>query len=410
MKLQYDVIISVGKFYTNILERFSDWFIKICKENEARFEQLEKEARSFSERVAQEHTEKIMLAILSGEGYSSGGRDGSFAVGTGSQSTGEDSSKTDTQSEKEMVDKAVCLETKELVKELDSQEKIRAFKQYIIDCETHLKAYQREEDKGKKKGLLSKFFSFIKNGAVKYGKSIAKALAILIPILCPQGGMAISLIAALPDIIFCFDGTTHTEMDVNKLALGLDLLKAIGVSNFPEDSKEISVYIEMNINQISEAAMKSVIKSEIYRDLVGIDETILGKKKNRSRYEAFIGKSIKEVPDRISAYATDLKNFSPDKLNKLRPMIDGNEIKGISRSIENHLNKRIDGTSKKTIFEEIPSLKKQLDSKGYYIEFVKGSKIEELIKELNDIIGKEKGFIRTEEVEGRYNKDIIKMI
>jgi len=193
-----------------------------------------------------------------------------------------------------------------LLKELDSPEKIRDFKEYILECQQKYEDYNKSNDKIEKKSKFKKLCNVIKKGAKKYTLPTLKALGIVLPLFLPEAHI-ISLIAKnLPKIMECFTGVENNESDIDKIGLGLEFMKSLGVEKLPEDCSEIKGYFEENGEVITKSILKSVNirgKSRV-RDFV----TALERAEKHTEKEVLLQRPVVEVrPDQIKSL---LANYS----------------------------------------------------------------------------------------------------
>lgn len=350
--------------------------------------------------------EQIMTEVLESdrETAASGG-----GLSSGADNAGEKKEDSEKQM-KEEVEKAKSEQIEAFVKELNTPEKIKAFKENIEACEKQMEDCKKETDPKKKQSKFQRFCGFLKKGAKKFGKPIAKALSILVPLIVPQGSVAGKIFTKLPEVVACFDGKVDEKKDMDKVALGVDCLKTMGLDKLPEKGDQIKEHLEKNAKTIADDVVRMVLNNENHRRVLGLDEVELSKPENRDLYKKMTGKDIEQVPQRREAYQHDFSKFDAEKLNNLKPRIDEKELGKITEQIHDNMPKLLSNEMIQKLLSEIEDLKKKLDENTSYITLQNQSEIKRIVEEIRNIMA-EKGTSQVlDQIDGRYNKEDMSML
>ena len=406
VKYQYDTLINISYLYHTIFDTFLEWYDKTVKENATLLEEIACKLIYASQENHEEEIEKVLSQILEGNIVNSGTSSASLGnIGQGNSKPNEENSYP-----KEMIKQAIASSTDALIKELDTQEKIHNFKQYIRQCQRQFDECKSETNDKEKQSKFQKFCEFIKDGAKKYSKPIAKALGIIVPLIAPKGHIVSKIAKSLPDIMQCFSGISNEKKDMDKDELGLDCMKSIGVDKLPENPDEIKKYIEDNSEKIASDILKKILSSEKYMKILDIDENELSKQENREVYKKATGKELARVPEKRKAYDYNFEQYNPKKLNSLCPIENEEKVNLISEDIGTNLAEKFSCNSMEKITGELQKVKHELDSSRAYVQLIDDTELKRLIDEIRGIISTRTESEILENYEGRYNKEDIRML
>ena len=410
VKYQFETIQKICMLYDTIFEKFLEWYERTLCENEEILESLNQQIRVASAEIGQDEIENLLSQILD----ESVGRIGtSGGAGNALQNNNASASKERTEEKKQeaikkVAHKAVIASVDSLLKELDTPEKIKDFKQYVGECQRHFDEYKNDKDG--KKGKFQKFCDFIKNGAKKYGKPIMKALGIVVPLIAPEGHIVAKIAKSLPAVMECFSGSKPKESDSDKIELGLECMKSIGVEKLPEDGKKVQEYLVKNSETIAKDILKKVLSSPKYMNILGIDNEELSKPENQKLYKSVTGKDVKVVPQKRKSIDYDFEEYNPKKLKAIEPMDSEEKAKKIASDISACIPNSFNGASFDKLTKDLEEVRKQVNSGKGYVQLDNNDELRKLIDELRRLVdGKIKGEL-LQNIEGRYNKDDMKML
>ena len=413
VKYQYETLQKICLFYNRIFELFLEWYEKTLRENESLLKEINSQVVNASIEIGDEKIEKLLSQIMDQETVASGSSKEGNIRGTTEEAhlDKESNSKEKKQKEiKEAAKKAVLSSVDSLLKELDSPEKIKNFKQYIEKCQSEFDEYKKEKDKEVKKSKFKKFCDFIKDGAKKYGKSIMKALGIVVPLIAPEGHIAAKIAKNLPAIMECFSGKENKEKDSDKIEFGLECMKSIGVDKLPESEKEVKQYIEQNRDVIAENILQKIFSSEKYMKVLDIDEEELSIPENQKLYKSITGKDVKRIPQKRNVYDYDFEQYNPKKFKDITPVESEEKTDKIAKDVSLAVSHSFPNNDLKTVFSDMDQVKNQIKSGKGYVQIENGSKIGKLIEELRQVVNGQIKDKVLENIDGRYNKDDIKML
>ena len=410
VKYQFETIQKICMLYDTIFEKFLEWYERTLCENEEILESLNQQIRVASAEIGRDEIENLLSQILD----ESVGRIGtSGGAGNALQNNNASASKERTEEKKQeaikkVAHKAVIASVDSLLKELDTPEKIKDFKQYVGECQRHFDEYKNDKDG--KKGKFQKFCDFIKNGAKKYGKPIMKALGIVVPLIAPEGHIVAKIAKSLPAVMECFSGSKPKESDSDKIELGLECMKSIGVEKLPEDGKKVQEYLVKNSETIAKDILKKVLSSPKYMNILGIDNEELSKPENQKLYKSVTGKDVKVVPQKRKSIDYDFEEYNPKKLKAIEPMDSEEKAKKIASDISACIPNSFNGASFDKLTKDLEEVRKQVNSGKGYVQLDNNDELRKLIDELRRLVdGKIKGEL-LQNIEGRYNKDDMKML
>ena len=416
IKYQYETIQKIGVVYNNIFEMFLDWYERTLRENELVLEELNQQMLSVSVDIGEDEIEKILSKIMDETAES-----GNVSVGTSngnipvkSESRIGNQHSKNSEEKKEQIQKAakeaVQKSVDSLLKELDSPEKIRDFKGYIGECQQKFNEYNSTSDKSEKKSKFKQFCDFLKKGAKKYAKPVMKALGIIVPLLAPEGHIVAKIAKNLPAVMECFSGLDNKESDKDKIELGLECMKSIGVEKLPEDGNEIKKYIEQNGEAIASDILKKILTSDKYMKVLEIDAEELSKPDNQVLYEKVTGKKPIVVPQKRKAYSNDFDQYDLSKLANLTPIENEEKRNIITEDIKRRIHPIEEKNREDSLFDGINNVRKQLSNGTGYVILNNDSELARLIEELRSIVN---GQLKEEvlpNVQGRYNKQDLRML
>lgn len=415
VKYQYETLQKISVFYDRIFYMFLEWYKKTLAENRGLLEEFSEQAMKKSREIGEIQIEKILIKIISNDtplsSSSSQKIQSSNHLGEANQSEKKEVPETKTQEiARKELEKTIEASVQNLVSELNSPEKIRGFKQYVTECQNQFTEYKQETETSKKTSKFKKCCDAIVAGAKKYGKPMAKALSIIVPLIAPQGHIATKIATNLPQIIECFSGVKSEEKDKDKLEIGLECMKSIGVDKFPEDENKLERYIQENKEAIAQDILKKILLSAQYRAALGIDEEELYQEENKKLYEKITGQKLKNVPRRQKAYDYNFEQYDPQKLKNLVPIESEQVVEQISNDLDLKLSNYEKSNKVDTLYKGIQEVKYQIDKKNGYIQLDTKNGLNSLIADLQHITeGKTKNKI-LQNADGRYNKSDIKML
>lgn len=413
VKYQFETIQKICMLYDTIFERFLEWYERTLRENEAILESLNQQIRITSAEIGHDEIENLLNQILdeSMVGFADSGYSG--VSGTALQSNIDSASKERTEEEKQeaiknAAHKAVIASVNSLLKELDTPEKIQNFKQYVGECQRQFDECQKDKDG--KQGKFEKFCEFIKNGAKKYGKPIMKALGIVVPLIAPEGHIVAKIAKSLPAVMDCFSGSKPKESDSDKIELGLECMKSIGIDKLPEDEKEVQEYFEKNGETIAKDILKKVLSSQKFMNVLGIDNEELSKPENQKLYKSVTGKDVKVIPQKRKSIDYDFEEYNPKKLKAIEPIDSEEKAQKIANDISRYIPNSFNGASCDKLSKDLGEVRKQVNSGKGYVQLDNNDELKKLIEELRRLLsGQLKGEV-LQNIEGRYNKDDMKML
>lgn len=417
IKYQYETLQKLCVLYDNIFEMFLEWYEKTLRENESLLDELNQQMLTKSVDMGEEGIEKILSQIMDeaaqpGEGYISASsstktsNNGSDKEVNQVEKSSEARKEEIRQSSKEATSKSVD----SLLKELDTPEKIRNFKGYIGECQRKFDECNAGNDKEAEKSKFKQFCEFVKKGAKKYAKPAMKALGIVLPLLAPEGHIVTQIAKNLPAVMECFSGLDNKESDKDKIELGLECMKSIGVDKFPEDGESIKKHIEQNDDSIAKDILKKILNSEKYMKVLDIDGEELSKPDNQKLYKEATGKDPVVVPQKRKAYSHDFERYNPTQLKNLSPIETEEKSKKIAGDIAKGITNITDENKEGAIFDGVDDVRKQIKSGTGYVSLGDNSELKRLIEELRNIVN---GQLKDEvlpNVEGRYNKQDMAML
>ena len=413
IKYQYETLQKVGMLYDKILDTFLEWYEKTLYENGVLLETLNQQMLTLSGTLGEEEIENLLSQIIdessiSQESYIDNLSGHNFKC-TSSDEMAQNIDEKFEQKKREEIKKsaniAMLASVKALLKELDTPEKIKKFKEYIEACQSKFDECRTENDKETKKSKFKQFCDFIKKGAKKYAKPIAKALGIIVPLIAPETGLISKIAVALPSLMECFSGVLDEKKDMDKIELALECIKSIGVKNFPNEPEKIYKYIEDRAEDIAHDILRKILSSEKYLKVLNIDENELSKPKNREIYKAYTGKELVSVPQKRKAYDYDFEQYKPKKLNQLQPIVSEETVNSLSNDIKSGLTRQFNSKDFEQVMNEIQILKKGFDTSKSYVDIMPNSKIKYIIDEIRSIIKLKIQDKYLEDYDGRFNKE-----
>lgn len=412
IKYQFETIQKISMLYDAIFEMFLEWYEKTLRENEALLESLNQQMRTASDEIVNDEIDKLLSQIMDENiGETQASVRTTSSLPDGSDTSSEVKSEEQKQEAiKDAAHKAVMSSIDSLLKELDTPEKIQKFKQYVEECQRQFDECNKEENKEDKKGKFQKFCDFIKNGAKKYGKPIMKTLGIVVPLIAPEGHIAGKISERLPDVMECFTGATAEESDADKIELGLECMKSIGVDKLPENENEVKQYFDENGEVIAKDIMKRILSSPKYMNVLGIDDEELSRPENQKLYKAATGKEVNVVPQKRKTIDYDFEQYDPKKLKDIAPIESEEQAKKIVRDISSSIPNSFDNSRYENISKDLDDVKKQIDTGKGYVQLDNNEELRKLIEELRSIVnGQLKGEV-LQNIDGRYNKEDIRML
>ena len=411
VKYQYETLQKICLLYDRVFALFLEWYEKTLHENEALLKEINSQVVNASVEIGEEKIEELLSQIMDQEVFGSdSSQKGPEGTTERTNSDKENDSKEKRQEEiKKAAQKAVLSSVDSLLKELDSPEKIRDFKQYIGRCQSKFDEYKKEDKEGKK-SKFKNFCDFIKSGAKKYGKSIMKALGIVVPLIAPEGHVATKIAKNLPAVMECFSGKENKEKDSDKIEFGLECMKSIGVDQLPESKEEIQKYMEQNGDTIAENILQKVFSSEKYRKVLDIDEEELTIPENQKLYKSITGKDVKRIPRKRNAYDCDFEQYNPRKFKDITPVESEEKVNKITQDVCSAISDSFHNRDLETVFSDMDQVKNQIESGKGYVEIADNNKTGKLIEELRQVVNGQTKNEVLENIDGRYNKDDIKML
>ena len=412
VKYQYETIQKFGVLYNDIFERFLEWYGKVLHENDTLLEEINLQMKSISIDISEKEIEKLLLKIIDETHSKDDGLENIVNKNFNSKKN-EDYDTEEENNRRNQAQKSSRETVKSLVdsllKELDSPEKIRDFKEYILECQQKYEDYNKSNDKIEKKSKFKKLCNVIKKGAKKYTLPTLKALGIVLPLFLPEAHI-ISLIAKnLPKIMECFTGVENNESDIDKIGLGLEFMKSLGVEKLPEDCSEIKGYFEENGEVITKSILKKIFSSEKYMKVLEIDTEELNKSENRVLYEKITGEKPLAVPLKRKAY-NNFNQYDLSKISNISPVENEEKCNMIVEDIKSNIDFADKKERTNVLFNGIDDVYKQINEEKGYVTVNNNSELSGLIKELRKIVNAQVKEEVLPNVEGRYNKRDIGML
>lgn len=418
VKYQYETLQKICILYDKIFDTFLEWYEKTLRENDALLETLNQQMLTLSAGMGEEEVERILSQIL--DEYSApletrtDGASGHTAQNIGS-SNAEQSLAGSTEEEKraevqKQANKIMLATVDSLLKELDTPEKIRGFKEYVDACQSKFNACKMEENQETKQSKFKQFCEFIKKGAKKYAKPIAKALGIIVPLIAPEASLVAKIATALPSVMDCFSGAVDEKKDMDKVELGLECMKSIGVQSFLDDPEKIAKYIEARATDIADDILKKILSSEKFLKVLDIDENELSKPQNSAVYKKYTGKELAKVPQKKKAYDYDFEKYDPRKLNQLQPRVREESVNSLTNDIKSGMIHRFNSKDYEAVLNELQALRKEFDSSKAHIDIAPDSGIKRIIEELRSIIKSKTQDAYFEDFDGRFNKEELRLL
>ena len=412
IKYQYETIQKICMLYDTIFEMFLGWYERTLRENEALLESLNQQMRTTSFEIGNDEIEKLLIQIMDdniGGTQSSLGANSSLPGGSDTSSE-EKSEEKKQETIKDAAHKAVMSSVDSLLKELDTPEKIQNFKQYVGECQRQYEECNQEQNKEVKKGKFQKICDFIKKGAKKYGKPIMKTLGIVVPLIAPEGHIVAKIAKSLPAVMECFTGATAKESDADKIELGLECMKTIGVDKLPENENEVKHYFDENGEAIAKDILTRILSSKKYMNVLGIDDEELSRPENQKLYKAATGKDVNVVPQKRKTIDHDFEQYDPKKLKSITPIESEEKAKKIVGDISAIIPNSFDNSSYENISRDLGDVKKQVETGKGCVQLDNNEELRKLIEELRRIVnGQLKGEV-LQNIDGRYNKEDMRML
>lgn len=417
IKYQYETLQKVCILYDKIFETFLEWYERTLRENEALLESLNQQMLTLSADLGEEEIEKLISQIIdegtvSQEAYmgNSGETSNGINGSNNAQNVVENPEEKKREAIKKASQKAMSASLDSLLKELDTPEKIKDFKEYIATCQSKFNECKVAENKEGQKSKFKQFCDFIKKGAKKYAKPIAKALGIIVPLIAPEACLVAKIAKALPSVMDCFSDVPDAKKDIDKVELGLECIKSIGVQNFPEEPEKIKKYVEERATVIADDILKKILSSEKFLKVLDIDEKELSKPQNREIYKKYTGKEVARVPQKKKAYDYDFEQYDPKKLNQLQPQASEERVNALLGDIKTSWGNGFDSKTFEQIMKEVQALKKELDSAKAYVAIEPNSELKRIIEELRSIIKSKTQDEYLEDYDGRFNKEELRLL
>ena len=412
IKYQYETIQKICMLYNKIFEMFLDWYERTLRENEALLESLNQQMRTASVEIGNDEIEKLLSQIMDDDiGGTKSSIGANSSLTSGSDTSSEEKSEEQKQEAiKDAAHKAVMSSVDSLLKELDTPEKIQDFKQYIGECQRQFDEYNKEKNNEDKKGKYTKFCDFIKNGAKKYGKPIMKTLGIVVPLIAPEGHIVAKIAESLPAVMECFTGATTKESDADKIELGLECMKSIGIDKLPENENEVKQYFDKNSEAIAKDILTRILSSKKHMNVLGVDDEELSRPENQKLYKMATGKDVNVVPQKRKSIDHDFEQYDPKKLKSITPIESEEKAKKIVGDISAIIPNSFDDSSYENISRDLGDVKKQVETGKGYVQLDNNEELRKLIEELRRIVnGQLKGEV-LQNIDGRYNKEDMRML
>lgn len=414
IKYQFETLQKICMLYNTIFEMFLNWYERTLRENEALLESINQQVRMSSAEIGQDEIENLLSQILD-DSIGIGGSQSNSGTNSEMHSNNDPSPKESTEEEKQetiksAAQKAVMSSIDSLLKELDTPEKIQSFKQYVSECQRQFDDYKQEKNKEGKKGKFQKFCDFIKNGAKKYGKPMMKTLGILVPLIAPEGHIVSKIAKSLPYIMECFTDSNIKESDSDKIELGLECMKSIGVDKLPKNENEVKEYFDKNGETIAKDIIKKVLSSQKYMNVLGIDDEELSRPENQKLYKEATGKDVSIVPQKRKAIDYDFEDYNPEKLKSIAPIDSEEKAEKIAHDISTYIPNSFDSASYGNISKDLGEVKKQVEIGRGYVQLDNNEELRKLIEELRKIVNDQLDREVLQNIDGRYNKEDMKML
>ena len=311
-----------------------------------------------------------------------------------------------------------------MIDDLESAGGVDGYIDTINDCQNAYNSFENEEDKSERKKKFKELSRKIIENAKKYAKPTMKALSMIAPLIAPVNPVASKIMEKLPAIMECFSGKENNENDAEKIGLGLDCIKAIGIDKIPQTDEGIEEYIKKNGQGIANEVLNKVLSSDKYRKEFGISDADLNRLIPRGVHSSSVNKDCEDSigTDKIidsdmnevkgrNPYDYDFEFYNPKTLNKVRPKLNDNMVKEMSDKVRYEIPKILKNNDFETILSEISDFEPQIyDGSKEYLEIPRGSKTEKLLDGLNRTINDIGIGDSLKSNNGKYNKDDIKCL